>query len=466
MKVIPLVISGGIGSRLWPASRRLHPKPFIELDNSQTIISQTYKRLLEIRDVFKVYTVTNDDLFYLTKKEFDSLSSNVEHTIITEPYANNTAAAIALSAKVISEIEGEDSVIIVLPADHLISPVEQFINYVDKAVELAISSNNLVVFGIEPEEANTGYGYIQHNGEDVISFHEKPNKRLAEKYIKEGYLWNAGLFCFTAKDVLEKYSDASPSMYEIINTLDISYQDMRVSVKDADRYKEIESISFDHAVLEKAKKIKVVHCDFSWSDIGTWNSFSKLYDADHEGNVFLGNTVSSDTRNTFIRSSSNRVIATAGVEDLIIIDSTDALLIMDKGKSQEIKHVVKKIGQEYSELSELHDTVYRPWGTYTVLEGGEGFKLKRIVVYPGQSLSLQMHHHRSEHWIVVSGMAKVINDDKEMFVSKNESTYIKAGHKHRLTNPGVIECVLIEVQVGDYLEEDDIIRFDDVYGRN
>lgn len=465
MKVIPLVISGGIGSRLWPASRKLHPKPFIELKSGKSFIKQTYERALNLKNISKIYTITNSDLYYSTKKEFESCSSDVLHTIITEPFVKNTAAAIALGTKIISETEGEDTIILVLPADHVISPLNEFSKDIERAIELAKTYNSLVVFGIKPDSPNTGYGYIQREGENVLRFHEKPSKELANEYLLNGFLWNAGLFCFKASRVLSDYQNYLPEMINQLNNIEFVSEIGRITLKSQDEYNKLEEISFDHAIVENTNNIKIVQCNFEWSDVGTWSSFSKLYESNDEGNVLLAKTVTVDTKNTFIRTRNNKVIATAGVEDLIIIDSTDALLVMHKDHSQEIKTVVSQINKEYPDLGMLHDTVYRPWGTYTVLEGGDGFKLKRIVVYPGQSLSLQMHHHRSEHWIVVSGMAKVLNDDQEIFVRKNESTYIKAGHKHRLTNPGVLTCVLIEVQVGDYLEEDDIVRFEDVYGR-
>ena len=465
MKIIPLVISGGIGSRLWPASRKLHPKPFISLRNNKSFIKQTYERVLSLEHITKVYTITNDDLYYSTKKEFDSCASSVKHTIITEPFAKNTAAAIALGVKVISEIEGKDTVILVLPADHVISPLDCFSKDIIRAANLVHEYNSLIVFGVKPNEPNTGYGYIQREQENVIKFHEKPSIDIAKKYILDGFLWNSGLFCFKASKVYSDYKLHLPKIHDQLEEIEFVLEKDRVTIKHPSKYNELEEISFDHAIVEKINDIKVIECSFEWSDVGTWSSFSELYDPNEQGNVLLAKTITVDTKNTFIRTRNNKVIATAGVEDLIIVDSTDALLVMHKDHSQEIKNVVKQINKEYPDLGMLHDRVYRPWGTYTVLEGGDGFKLKKIVVYPGQSLSLQMHHHRSEHWIVVSGMAKVLNDDQEIFVRKNESTYIKAGHKHRLTNPGVLDCVLIEVQVGDYLKEDDIVRFEDVYGR-
>lgn len=444
MKIVPLIISGGIGSRLWPASRKLHPKPFIHLKNGKSFIKQTYERVLSLNGIDRIYTITNDDLFYSTKKEFELCASDVAHTIITEPFVKNTSAAIALGAKVIAEVEGEDSIIIVLPADHVISTLEDFAKDVKRAVDLVSVHNSLVVFGVKPNEPNTGYGYIQREGENVIKFHEKPSKDIANEYISNGFLWNAGLFCFKVSRILCDYQMYLPKMLSQLDNIDRILEADRVSLKYPGKYNELEEVSFDHAIMENIDNIKVIECGFQWNDVGTWSSFSELYDSNDQGNVLLAKTITIDTKNTFIRTRSNRVIATAGIEDLIIVDTTDALLVMHKDHSQEIKNVVSQINKEYPDLGLLHDTVYRPWGTYTVLEGGEGFKLKKIVVYPGQSLSLQMHHHRSEHWIVVSGMAKVLNDDQEVFVRKNESTYIRAGHKHRLTNPGILDCVLID----------------------
>jgi len=356
-----------------------------------------------------------------------------------------------------------------LTADHLIGDVPAFTVAVQQAVKLA-ETGKITTFGIQPEAPETGYGYIEADGNIVRRFVEKPHLETAQAYVDSGkYLWNSGMFCMTAETAMAELKKYAPEVLQAVsNSLDVS---RRVEGKgqyqielDAKTFAQAESISIDFALMEKTKQAAVVSCSIGWSDIGSWNALGDLVPQDTQGNSIEGEAFLHDVKNCYIQAD-DRIVAAVGVENLIVIDTPDALLIADKNRSQDVKQIVgqlKKIGHE---AYRLHRTVHRPWGTYTVLEEGPNFKMKRIVVKPGASLSLQMHHHRSEHWIVVDGMAKVVNGEQDLLIATNESTFIPAGHKHRLENPGKIDLVLIEVQSGQYLGEDDIVRFEDHYGR-
>jgi len=356
-----------------------------------------------------------------------------------------------------------------LTADHLIADVPAFTQAVQTAVKLA-ETGKVVTFGINPEAPETGYGYIEADGNVVRRFVEKPDLQTAESYIASGkYLWNSGMFCMTAETALSELTLYAPAVLDAVSkTLDASRR-----VEGADQYQieldpkafaQAESISIDYALMEKTKHAAVVSCSIGWSDIGSWNALADLVPPDTDGNRIKGEAYLHDVKNCYIQAE-DRLIAAVGVENLIVIDTPDALLIVDKNRAQDVKQIVGQLKQIGHEAYRLHRTVHRPWGTYTVLEEGPNFKMKRIVVKPGASLSLQMHHHRSEHWIVVDGMAKVVNGERDLLIATNESTFIPAGHKHRLENPGKIDLVLIEVQSGSYLGEDDIVRFEDHYGR-
>lgn len=327
-----------------------------------------------------------------------------------------------------------------------------------------------MTFGIHPESPETGYGYIEADGNKVLRFVEKPSLEKAREYLaSQRFLWNSGMFCFTAGAMLRELKEHAP---DILEATEASLARSRVATAKGWTQVELESESFaavpedsiDYAVMEKCTRAAVVPCSIGWSDIGSWAALSELSKADDKGNRVEGEALLHDVSDCYLVSR-DRLIGAVGVEGLIVIDTPDALLIANRERAQDVKHVFAKLKAQGHEAHRLHRTVHRPWGTYTVLEEGPRFKIKRIEVKPGASLSLQMHHHRSEHWIVVSGMAKVVNGDKEFFVAINESTYIPAGHKHRLENPGVVDLVMIEVQSGEYLGEDDIVRFEDIYGR-
>ncbi|QJP07257.1 mannose-1-phosphate guanylyltransferase/mannose-6-phosphate isomerase [Pseudomonas multiresinivorans] len=470
MRLIPTILCGGAGSRLWPVSREQHPKPFIKLADGLSLLQKAFNRASRLPDVAEVLTVTNRELLFKTKDEYvEHNPTQLPTSFILEPFGRNTAGAIALAARYVADIHGEDAQLLVLPADHLIIEEAAFTLAVNDAVQLA-AQGQIVTFGIEPESPETGYGYIQATGSKVDRFVEKPNKDKAEEYLAAGnYYWNSGMFCFAAKTILQEFARHSPAVLECANlcldkasrTEGNNYRQMEL---DQESFQDMPEDSIDYAIMEKSERVSVVPCSIGWSDIGSWSAMSDLVSPDANGNRVEGEVILHGSKDCYVRGS-NRLIGAVGVQDLIIVDTNDALLIADRRHAQSVKEIYNQLKRSGHEAHKLHSTVARPWGTYTVLEQGNDFKIKRIVVKPKASLSLQMHHHRSEHWIVVSGMAKVVNGDKELLVNTNESTFIPAGHRHRLENPGLIDLVMIEVQSGQYLGEDDIVRFEDIYGR-
>lgn len=469
---LPVIMSGGAGSRLWPVSRETLPKPFIKLPDGATLLRKTLQRAAGLKDVQRILTVTNKEYYFLTRDEYEAAGVNVEHDYLLEPAGRNTAPAVAAAALQAARQYGEDTVLLVLPADHLIGNEEVFSRSVAEAVELA-RKGWLVTFGVEPTRPETGYGYIEGGdsiegsvAHQVARFVEKPDLQTAESYIaSKRFSWNSGMFCFTAGTMIAALREHAPDVLTAVErAMAESSLDIAPVMLHADSFAQCPDISIDYAVMERASKVAVIAADFDWSDIGSWSALAELVSPDAKGNRINGETLLVDTANCYIQSDS-RIVAGIGIDNLLVIDTPDALLVAHNSRAQDVKGVVKQLKLKSHATANCHRTVHRPWGTYTVLEEGSNFKIKRIEVKPGASLSLQMHHHRSEHWIVVSGMAKVVNGDRELFVNTNESTYIPAGHKHRLENPGVLDLVMIEVQSGEYLGEDDIVRFQDNYGR-
>lgn len=472
--IIPVILSGGAGTRLWPVSREGYPKPFMKLADGESLLHKTYHRANRVATGGEILTVTNRDYFFMSKDEFAKANNGnaTSCSFLLEPKGRNTAPAIALAATLIKEKFGEQAIMLVLAADHLIHDLENFENTVAEAAKLA-EQNYLVTFGIVPTAPETGFGYIEAGtqlgvGKTVVRFVEKPSQEKAQDYLAAGnFYWNSGMFCFTAGTILNEMAKHAPEVVAGIHAcwaaMDYEKSPSMLEIP-ANPFEETPDISIDYAVMEKSTKVAVIPSNFGWSDIGSWNAVKDLIAPDADENRAIGEAIFIDSRNTFAQSEA-RLVATVGINDLMIIDTPDALLVAHSDKAQDVKKVVAQLKSTKHNAYKLHRTVARPWGTYTVLEEGPRFKIKRIEVKPGASLSLQMHHHRSEHWIVVSGMAKVVNGDNEIFVSTNESTYIPAGHKHRLENPGVLNLVMIEVQSGEYLGEDDIVRFEDQYGR-
>lgn len=471
MKIIPTIMSGGAGARLWPISRETHPKPFIKLADGASLLQHAFLRAATLTDVEHVLTITNRELFFKTEDEYRELDrTDIECTYLLEPMGRDTAAATAIATLHVQQVFGDDAIIVLFPADHMIRNVVAFREAAAKAIDLA-QSGRLVTFGVTPEYAETGYGYIEADGSDVVRFVEKPDSARAGEYLASGrFYWNSGMFCFSARTMVGLMEKHSPEILEACRKSIFSSARSPVTTGtkleiDRELFAQVPKNSIDYAVLEKADNVAVVGCDIGWSDIGSWNALGDLIAPDASGNRSNGDTVLVGTENCFVHST-DRLVGTVGVKDLVIVESPDAVLVAHKDSVQNVKQLFSHLKENGHAAHSLHRTVHRPWGTYTVLEEGERFKIKRIEVKPGASLSLQMHHHRSEHWVVVSGTAKVVNGDRELILTTNESTYIPCGNKHRLENPGIMQLVMIEVQSGDYLGEDDIVRFEDVYGRS
>jgi len=468
--LIPTILCGGAGSRLWPVSRELHPKPFIRLADGASLLHKAFLRGARLEGVREVLTVTNRELFFKTKDEFAEVNdAGLATGYILEPFGRGTAAAVAAAALRVAAAHGESTVMLVLPADHLISDEKAFAEAVSHAVGLA-REGRLVTFGIRPERPETGYGYIEADGNDVLRFVEKPTPEVAREYVQSGrFLWNSGMFCFTAGTLLAEMRAHCAAIVEGVQAClerssVVAGEGLSQVDLDPESFKRVEDTSIDFALMERSRSIAVVPCSIGWSDIGSWSAIGDLAGADAQRNRLEARVVLHEVSDCYIRGE-GRLIGAVGVSNLVIVDTPDALLVADRSRAQDVRHLYSQLKSQGDEAHKVHRTVHRPWGTYTVLEEGPGFKIKRIEVKPGASLSLQMHHRRSEHWVVVSGTANVVNGERDLVVRTNESTFIPARNKHRLENSAKEPLVIIEVQSGDYLGEDDIVRFDDRYGR-
>lgn len=466
-----VILSGGVGSRLWPVSRKFHPKPFIKMPNKLSILQNTFIRALELGSQ-GIINVTGSELLFKVQKDWDEISSiinpSIELSYILEPFGRSTAAAIAMTCLWVAETYGEDTVLLVLPSDHIITDQSSFNRAVEKAVYLAEQNNRIVTFGIEPTGPEIGYGYMEYENNTVVRFLEKPTPEDAKKYcVSDRYLWNAGMFCFKGSVMLQEMLIHCPDILTEAQKCFTASRKVSTEqlVIEAKSFKNIREISLDYAIMEKSDKLSVIPCNLGWSDVGTWTALSKALESDSNGNIFNAEVIVDRVSNCYIEGT-DRLIAAIDVDNLVIVDTPDALLIASKDAAQDVKAIYSRLALSGHEAHELHKTVHRPWGSYTILEETLGAKIKRIEVYPGASLSLQSHQHRSEHWIVVSGSAKVVNGEKELSLNVNQSTYIPAGNKHRLSNLSDVDnLIIIEVQTGTYLGEDDIQRFEDMYGR-
>lgn len=453
-----IILCGGNGTRLWPISRALMPKQFNRLFDDKSLFQLTVERNHKV--CTQAFIVSNAEQYFIAKDHLQELGIDGNEYLL-EPIGRNTAPAIALACMAL----GSEEIVLVTPSDHLIKDEATYKKVVIRAKELA-EQNNLITFGIKPAFAETGFGYIEAEQEDVKAFHEKPDIEMATKYVEAGnYYWNSGMFCFKAGVFLAELQKYSPDIFDACQTaLQNADTDGMIRIKHEDMLN-IPDDSIDYAVMEKSTKVKVIPSDIGWSDVGSFDALYDELEKDSDGNTKNEHLISIDSKNNLVIGS-ERVIAMIDVDDLIIVDSGDALLISKKGSSQKVKKVVEKLKEQNSSLPNIHQTAHRPWGTYTVLEDTPGYKIKRIVVKPGKRLSLQKHYHRNEHWIVVSGTATVTVSEETKTIRPNESTYIKMGEVHRLANDGVIPVILIEAQVGEYTGEDDIVRLEDDFSRN
>ncbi|MFS2122306.1 mannose-1-phosphate guanylyltransferase/mannose-6-phosphate isomerase [Pseudomonas sp. Pseusp97] len=467
--IIPVIMAGGSGSRLWPLSRQLNPKQFLRLaDDRLSMLQATIERLRGL-EIAQPILICNEQHRFLAAEQLRQ-SGMDSSRILLEPIGRNTAPAIALAALQIVQEKG-DAIMLVLAADHLIKDISAFHSGIHTALQLA-DAGKLVTFGIVPKQAETGYGYIEKGDTlpdgsyTVRRFVEKPNIETARNYVRSGnYCWNSGMFMFRASRYLEELGRFQPTILAACkSSLDGAKEDLHFIRVDHDVFVACPEDSIDYAVMEKTSDAVMVPLDAGWSDIGSWSAVWEVSAKDGHGNVFSGDVMEQGTRDTYVHADS-RLVATVGVENLVIVETKDAILVAHRDKVQEVKNIVERIKSENRTEHINHREVYRPWGVYDSIDNGQRYQVKRITVQPGAKLSVQMHHHRAEHWIVVSGTAKVTNGDQTYLVTENQSTYIPIGQIHALENPGVIPLDLIEVQSGTYLGEDDIVRYEDKYGR-
>lgn len=476
--MIPVIISGGFGSRLWPVSRQNDPKPFLKLADGYSLLQSTFKRASNLKDVDTIITVTNEKLHFRMQDEYQQVNTNhLRCDFILEPFGRNTGPAVAVASLFVAQNYSPDDLILILPADHLITDFDKFTVAVETAKEVALQGF-IATFGINPEYPETGYGYVEANINEIIAagtymvkrFIEKPNLNLAIEYAKsKNYLWNSGMLCAKASTLINELDIHKSALLKsaqksLSHSFVSNLKNNTIVYLDSKLFLLAEDISIDYALLENTEKAAVIPCSIGWSDVGSWLSIAQTLPKDLNNNATIGENILHNVKNCLIYSTS-RIIAGVNIENLVIVDTPDAVLIADKEYSQNVKIIFERLKKMEHKTSELHQTSHRPWGTYTILEDGPLYKVKRIEVKPGASLSLQLHNHRSEHWIVVNGIATVTNGEQTFELKSNESTYIPLGFKHRLENKTTETLILIEVQCGTYLGEDDIIRFEDKYGR-
>ncbi len=466
--LIPVVLSGGSGTRLWPLSRKMHPKQLLPLINDNSLLQNTLSRFSAL-DVEHAIVVCNEDYRFMVAEQVRQVCP-FDTSIILEPVGRNTAPAIALAAIRARQID-DNAQIIVLPADHDIRDVEHFLQAVNIAAD-ACSDGSIATFGVVPDKPETGFGYIKAGKPlhdkvfSIEAFVEKPDLATAQAYLDEGgYYWNSGMFMFRATTYMQALEQFAPEMKQCCEmAMAKATQDMDFLRVDKAGFEACPADSIDYAVMEKADNTVVIPVDIGWSDVGSFSALYDINDKDERGNAAIGDVIACDTTNCYLRAN-DKLLVSLGVDNLVVVDTDDALLVADKGKVQDIKAVVEQLLKTDREEALLHKKVCRPWGCYQGIDAADGFQVKRITVKPGAVLSLQMHHHRAEHWVIVSGTARITRGDEEFTLYQNQSTFIPLGTVHRLENIGKIPLELIEVQTGNYLGEDDIVRFDDVYGR-
>ncbi|MFI3300575.1 MAG: mannose-1-phosphate guanylyltransferase/mannose-6-phosphate isomerase [Candidatus Gastranaerophilales bacterium] len=458
-----IILAGGSGSRLWPLSRELYPKQLLNLNADKSLLQSSFERLEGIMPVDNIISITNAKHTSSVKMQLKDYSKNA--VVLSEPASKNTAPAIALATKYVAQMSSADEIIIVVPSDHLIEDQEKFLATVKKGENLA-KQGHIVTFGIEPSYPETGYGYINtfgslDGGYKVKEFVEKPDQATAEEYLRaKTYFWNSGIFMFKASAMLEQISLLAKDIAVVAQNIDFTNSSEIPFIE----FDKMPNISIDYAIMEKSDKIALVKLESDWNDLGSWQSIYDVSEKDKSGNVFIGAVHDINSTNSFVYSSS-KLVATIGLEDTVIVETEDAILACKKDKTQDVKQVYEALKKQNSDTCMVHKTVYRPWGFYTVIAQGKGFATKLIHVNQGQKLSVQSHNHRSEHWVVLSGKAKVLLDDKELILEPGHSVDIPVKAIHSLQNPFDEDIEIIEVQKGDILIEDDIIRYEDMYGR-
>lgn len=468
--LVPVILSGGSGSRLWPLSRESYPKQFHALLSDYSLLQETLLRLEGLPGLASPLLICNEQHRFLVAEHLRAIAQTAA-AIVLEPEGRNTAPAVAIAA-LQAQSQGEDPLLLVLPSDHSIADPAAFRATVQTAIALA-TAGHLVTFGIVPEAPETGYGYIKAGsdldlgGFAIDRFVEKPDFATAETYVTSGcYYWNSGMFLIRASVYLSELARYAPEMF---TACEAAWQKRQADLDfvrlDREAFAQCPSDSIDYAVMEHTQQGAVLPLQAGWTDVGSWSSLWQALQQDGAGNVTVGDSLALDCRNVYLRSE-GRLVVGVGLEDVVAVETDDALLIAHRDRTQTVKQVVEALQREARRESRAHRKIYRPWGRYDSLDLGDRFQVKRITVNPGASLSLQMHHHRAEHWIVVKGTALVTRDNEEVLLTENQSTYIPVGCRHRLSNPGRVPLEMIEVQSGSYLEEDDIVRFEDHYGRS
>ena len=466
MSIQPVILAGGTGTRLWPLSRELYPKQLLSLTGEYSLLQTTLVRVGLLPDALPPIIVVGEEHRFLTRSQVEELDLFPEYHLLLEPLGKDTAPAICGAAFFAQQQYQEDAVLLMLPADHLIARPDDFVEAVDRARKQA-DQGRLVTFGIVPDHPETGYGYIRRGEGGVVkSFVEKPGIETAREYLADGnYFWNSGMFAFPTATLLAELDDFAPDILHCMGkAVEGGSTDGVFFRFDRAAMEQCPPNSIDYALMEKTTHAVVVEANFGWNDIGSWRALWDVAEKDERGNVTSGDVLLEDVENCLIRSE-DTLVAAVGLRDTLVVETADAVLVAPMDRSQDVKKIVDKLKKQGRGEYHTHRTVYRPWGSYTTLEIQDRFQIKRITVNPGARLSSQMHHHRHEHWVVVTGTAKVENGDQSFLLREDESTYIPLGTIHRLENPGVIPLELIEVQIGSYLGEDDIVRFDDEYGR-
>lgn len=463
VRMFGIILAGGSGSRLWPLSRELYPKQLLNINSDKSLLQMTFERLNKFMSAENIVSITNVKHTANVKYQLEQISDAVK--ILSEPLSKNTAPAIALAVKFIQESEN-DPVILVVPSDHLINDEENFLATVKKGEKLA-EEGYIVTFGIQPDYPETGYGYINvlneplMDGFKVKEFVEKPDAETAQKYVDaKTYYWNSGIFMFKASTMIQEIKKLAPEIAKVMDKFDFSES----SAIEYNLFDQMPNISIDYAIMEKSDKIALVKLESDWNDLGSWQSIYDVSKKDSNDNVMLGHVIDENSKNSFVYSSS-KLVATIGLEDTVLVETEDAILACKKDKTQEVKKIFETLKKQNNDAHLIHKTVYRPWGFYTVIAQGAGFLTKIIHVNAGQKLSVQSHNHRSEHWVVLSGEAKVILEDKEHILSQGNSIDIPLKAVHSLQNPSDVDLEIIEVQLGELLIEDDIVRYEDMYGR-